>query len=375
MSGKPAAAGWAIALSDVPRRARLPVRAHDRRLKFGLERTRALLAALGDPHRASPHRCTSPAPTGREARVATRGGAAPRKRGFASARTRRRTWSTSASASSSTGARSTRSTSSTFVERWTPDVERLGATFFEATTAMAFDCISRARGVDVAVIETGLGGRLDSTNVVDPLAAGVTSIGFDHMEYLGPTLEAIAAREGGDLQAGRAGGDRRARRRRRASAAPAPRASEARAPSLVSRAMRASRDVRRRPRRARRSRSTALGERARSATPLARRATRRRTSRSPCCCSTPRDRPTRRTLADAAAPLPRCRAARPLSACRAAGSSTSRTTPMARAVLADDARRGRRRPAPVAVLLCVLADKDWRGDDRGAGAGGRRASS
>ena len=80
-----------------------------------------------------------------------------------------------------------------FVERWTPLVEQLGATFFEATTAMAFDAFARAE-VDVALIETGLGGRLDSSNVVDPISAGVTSIGWDHMEYLGHTLEAIAMR-------------------------------------------------------------------------------------------------------------------------------------------------------------------------------------
>ena len=83
-----------------------------------------------------------------------------------------------------------------FIERWTPTVERIGATFFEATTAMAFDLFAR-EGVDVAVIETGLGGRLDSTNVVRPLAAGVTSIGIDHVEYLGETREEIAVEKAG----------------------------------------------------------------------------------------------------------------------------------------------------------------------------------
>jgi dihydrofolate synthase/folylpolyglutamate synthase len=89
-----------------------------------------------------------------------------------------------------------------FVERWTPLVEKLGATFFEATTAMAFDAFARAK-VDVALIETGLGGRLDSTNVVDPVAAGVTCIGWDHMEYLGHTLEAIALEKAGIFKAER----------------------------------------------------------------------------------------------------------------------------------------------------------------------------
>jgi len=88
-----------------------------------------------------------------------------------------------------------------FIERWTPDVERTGATFFEATTAMAFDWFVRQE-VDVAVIETGLGGRLDSTNVVRPVSAGVTSIGIDHVEYLGSTRESIAFEKAGIFKAG-----------------------------------------------------------------------------------------------------------------------------------------------------------------------------
>jgi dihydrofolate synthase/folylpolyglutamate synthase len=89
-----------------------------------------------------------------------------------------------------------------FIARWTPAVERTGATFFEATTAMAFDWFAQAE-VDVAIVETGLGGRLDSTNVVRPLAAGVTSIGIDHVEYLGDTREAIAGEKAGIFKRGR----------------------------------------------------------------------------------------------------------------------------------------------------------------------------
>jgi dihydrofolate synthase/folylpolyglutamate synthase len=89
-----------------------------------------------------------------------------------------------------------------FVTQWTPLVEQLGATFFEATTAMAFDHFARAN-VDVALIETGLGGRLDSTNVVDPVSAGVTAIGWDHMEYLGHSLDAIALEKAGIFKPGR----------------------------------------------------------------------------------------------------------------------------------------------------------------------------
>ncbi|HKN66030.1 MAG TPA: Mur ligase family protein, partial [Gemmatimonadaceae bacterium] len=78
----------------------------------------------------------------------------------------------------------------------------LGATFFEATTCLAFAHFARV-GVDVAVIETGLGGRLDATNVIDPIAAGVTAIDYDHTEYLGDTLEKIAGEKAGIYKPGR----------------------------------------------------------------------------------------------------------------------------------------------------------------------------
>src|SRR5919204_293888 len=84
----------------------------------------------------------------------------------------------------------------TFIERWTPEVERLGATFFEATTCLAFDHFARS-GVDVAVVEVGLGGRLDATNVITPVSTGIASIGLDHMQYLGDTTELIAREKAG----------------------------------------------------------------------------------------------------------------------------------------------------------------------------------
>lgn len=72
----------------------------------------------------------------------------------------------------------------------------MGTTFFEAATAMALSHFSTA-GVDVSIVEVGLGGRLDATNVVTPVAAAVTQIGFDHVEFLGHTREAIAAEKAG----------------------------------------------------------------------------------------------------------------------------------------------------------------------------------
>ena len=75
----------------------------------------------------------------------------------------------------------------------------LALTFFEFTVAMMFLYFAEER-VDLAVIETGLGGRLDSTNVVMPILSVITPIGFDHMEYLGYTIPAIAAEKGGIIK-------------------------------------------------------------------------------------------------------------------------------------------------------------------------------
>lgn len=88
-----------------------------------------------------------------------------------------------------------------FLERCAADAERMGATFFEITTAMAFRYFAD-RNVDVAVIETGLGGRLDSTNVITPVVAGVTSIGLDHQEFLGDNLASIAREKAGIFKPG-----------------------------------------------------------------------------------------------------------------------------------------------------------------------------
>jgi len=74
-------------------------------------------------------------------------------------------------------------------------------TFFEATTAMAFDMFRRA-GVEFGVIEVGLGGRLDSTNVIDPVVTAITSIDFDHQQYLGNTLAEIAGEKAGIIKPG-----------------------------------------------------------------------------------------------------------------------------------------------------------------------------
>ena len=83
-----------------------------------------------------------------------------------------------------------------------PALEETGASFFEATTALAFADFA-ARGVDIAVVEVGLGGRLDATNVIDPLVAVITQIALDHTDYLGDSLEGIAREKAGIAKPGR----------------------------------------------------------------------------------------------------------------------------------------------------------------------------
>ncbi|MBQ7517826.1 MAG: hypothetical protein IJU13_05295, partial [Bacteroidales bacterium] len=86
-----------------------------------------------------------------------------------------------------------------FCDKWQGDYDRLGLSFFEITTLMAFDWFARC-GVDYAVIETGLGGRLDSTNIIRPELSVITSIGLDHCDILGNTLAEIAFEKAGIIK-------------------------------------------------------------------------------------------------------------------------------------------------------------------------------
>ncbi len=86
-----------------------------------------------------------------------------------------------------------------FVERITPAIERIQPSFFEITVAMAFDYFAKEK-VDIAVIETGLGGRLDSTNVITPLVSLITNISWDHKDLLGDTLQKIAFEKAGIIK-------------------------------------------------------------------------------------------------------------------------------------------------------------------------------
>lgn len=86
-----------------------------------------------------------------------------------------------------------------FVERLQGHLEKMEASFFEVTTALAFAYFAYEE-VDIAVIEVGLGGRLDSTNIIQPLISVITNIGLDHEQILGNTLEKIAREKAGIIK-------------------------------------------------------------------------------------------------------------------------------------------------------------------------------
>lgn len=86
-----------------------------------------------------------------------------------------------------------------FLERHAAAMEQEGLSYFEMTTAMAFDCFARHE-VEIAVIETGLGGRLDATNIITPLLSIITNIGLDHCDLLGDTIARIAGEKAGIIK-------------------------------------------------------------------------------------------------------------------------------------------------------------------------------
>ncbi len=168
-------------------------------IKFGLETTRALLATLGNPHELIP--CIHIGGTNGKGSACTLVAEALAAAGWrvglytsphlVSFRERIRVG----------GAPIPEAAVGMWTDRLRPLIEDRQATFFEVTTAIAFADFA-ARGAEVAVIEVGLGGRLDSTNVVRPLASAVTRIEMDHVKYLGDTLEDIAREKAGIAKPG-----------------------------------------------------------------------------------------------------------------------------------------------------------------------------
>jgi dihydrofolate synthase/folylpolyglutamate synthase len=88
-----------------------------------------------------------------------------------------------------------------FTEKMKPLIEEINPSFFEITVGMAFEYFAEQK-VDIAVIEVGLGGRLDSTNIITPELSVITNIGWDHMNLLGDTLEKIAFEKAGIIKKG-----------------------------------------------------------------------------------------------------------------------------------------------------------------------------
>ncbi|MEO8031508.1 MAG: folylpolyglutamate synthase/dihydrofolate synthase family protein [Gemmatimonadota bacterium] len=168
-------------------------------IKFGLDTTRALLASVGDPHRLCP--IVHVAGTNGKGSVSTLVARALEVAG----------WKVGLYTSPHLvsfrerivvdRAQISESAVAMWTERLMPVIEARQATFFEVTTAMAFADFA-ARGAEVVVAEVGLGGRLDSTNVVDPAVSVVTRIALDHTRYLGETLEAIAREKAGIAKPG-----------------------------------------------------------------------------------------------------------------------------------------------------------------------------
>jgi dihydrofolate synthase/folylpolyglutamate synthase len=168
-------------------------------IKFGLATTRALLKSLGNPHEVMPS--IHIGGTNGKGSVCTLVAAALRECG----------WRVGLYTSPHLVSFPERiqvdgvPISEQAVAMWTgrllSSILERKATFFEATTALAFADFA-ARGAEIAVVEVGLGGRLDSTNVVCPLVSGVTKIARDHMKYLGDTLELIACEKAGIAKPG-----------------------------------------------------------------------------------------------------------------------------------------------------------------------------
>jgi dihydrofolate synthase/folylpolyglutamate synthase len=168
-------------------------------IKFGLDTTRALLAALGNPQDRFP--TIHVAGTNGKGSVSTLMAAALQQAGLRvglytsphlrSFRERIRVDGTPISEAAVAA----------WTEQLRPTIEHENATFFETTTAIAFAHFA-AREVDIAVIEVGLGGRLDSTNVITPLVSVVTHIALDHQKYLGDTVAEIAREKAGIAKPG-----------------------------------------------------------------------------------------------------------------------------------------------------------------------------
>lgn len=168
-------------------------------IKFGLTTTRALLKSLGNPHQVMPS--VHIGGTNGKGSVSTLVAAALREAGWRVGLYTSPHLISFRERIQVDGVPISEEAVAMWTGRLLPAILERKATFFEATTALAFADFA-ARGAEIAVVEVGLGGRLDSTNVVRPLASAVTKIERDHMKYLGDTLELIACEKAGIAKPG-----------------------------------------------------------------------------------------------------------------------------------------------------------------------------
>src|SRR4051812_23628635 len=168
-------------------------------IKFGLSTTRALLKSLGSPHEMMP--TVHIGGTNGKGSVSTLVAAALREAGWRVGLYTSPHLVSFQERIQVDGVPISQAAVAMWTARLLPRILERKATFFEATTALAFADFA-ARGVEIAVVEVGLGGRLDSTNVVHPLVSAVTKIERDHMKYLGDSLELIACEKAGIAKPG-----------------------------------------------------------------------------------------------------------------------------------------------------------------------------
>lgn len=168
-------------------------------IKFGLATTRALLKSLGNPHQVMPS--IHIGGTNGKGSVSTLVAAALREAGWRVGLYTSPHLISFRERIQVDGIPISEDAVGMWTSRLLPTILERKATFFEATTALAFADFA-ARGAEIAVIEVGLGGRLDSTNVVQPLVSAVTKIQRDHMKYLGDSLQLIAAEKAGIAKPG-----------------------------------------------------------------------------------------------------------------------------------------------------------------------------
>jgi dihydrofolate synthase/folylpolyglutamate synthase len=170
-------------------------------IKLGLEQIRALLAALGRPDLTFPSIVV--AGTNGKGSVTAMVERGLRSAGYRTGRYTSPHLTTIEERIAVDGRSIAPEVFDRLADRVQGAADRLPAppSFFEATTALALEAFREA-GIDLAVVEVGLGGRLDATNVLSPMGVAITSIDFDHEQYLGHTITAIAAEKAGVIKPG-----------------------------------------------------------------------------------------------------------------------------------------------------------------------------